>query len=64
MGTLTKDQVNNLPTSFKTVPYSSFFKLWYALQKSQFLFSLLNNSCRVSDCFLKLKISPKNFLAV
>ncbi len=34
MGTLTKDQVNNLPTSFKTVPYSTFFKLWYALQKA------------------------------
>ena len=34
MGTLTKDQVNNLPRSFDTVPYSTFFKLWYALQKS------------------------------
>ena len=34
MGTLTKDQVNSLPTSFETVPYSTFFKLWYALQKA------------------------------
>lgn len=34
MGTLTKDQVNNLRTSFETVPYSTFFKLWYALQKA------------------------------
>ena len=34
MGTLTKEQVNTLPTSFETVPYSTFFKLWYALQKA------------------------------
>jgi predicted hydrocarbon binding protein len=34
MDTLTKDEVNALPTRFDTVPYSTFFKLWYALQKA------------------------------
>ena len=34
MGTLTKDEVDALPTRFDTVPYSTFFKLWYALQKA------------------------------
>ena len=34
MGTLTKDEVKALPTRFDTVPYSTFFKLWYALQKA------------------------------
>ncbi len=34
MGTLTKDEVNALPARFDTVPYSTFFKLWYALQKA------------------------------
>jgi len=34
MGTLTKDEVNTLPTRFDTVSYSTFFKLWYALQKA------------------------------
>lgn len=34
MGILTKDEVNNLPTRFDKVSYSTFFKLWYALQKS------------------------------
>ncbi|MFX0155088.1 MAG: hypothetical protein ACFE9Q_11225 [Candidatus Hodarchaeota archaeon] len=34
MGTLTKDEVNALPTRFEKVPYSTFFKLWYALQKA------------------------------
>ena len=34
MGTLTKSEVDALPTRFDTVPYSTFFKLWYALQKS------------------------------
>ncbi|MHA2119813.1 MAG: hypothetical protein ACW990_01275 [Promethearchaeota archaeon] len=31
---LTEDEVKKLPTQFETVPYSTFFKLWYALQKS------------------------------
>ncbi|MFX1574329.1 MAG: hypothetical protein ACFFB0_16435 [Promethearchaeota archaeon] len=34
MDTLTKDEVNALPTRFNTIPYSTFFKLWYALQKA------------------------------
>ncbi|MFX1325296.1 MAG: hypothetical protein ACFE8N_10080 [Promethearchaeota archaeon] len=34
MGTLTNDEIKTLPTRFETVPYSTFFKLWYALQKS------------------------------
>jgi len=34
MGTLTKDEVDALPTRFDTVSYSTFFKLWYALQKA------------------------------
>ncbi|MFX0021503.1 MAG: hypothetical protein ACFE9S_04205 [Candidatus Hermodarchaeota archaeon] len=34
MGTLTKDEVNSLPTRFDTVSYGTFFKLWYALQKA------------------------------
>ncbi|MGV9199881.1 MAG: hypothetical protein ACOC4M_13810 [Promethearchaeia archaeon] len=34
MGTLTKREIDNLPKRFKTVPYSTFFKLWYALQKA------------------------------
>ncbi len=34
MGTLTKEEVNALPTRFDTVSYSTFFKLWYALQKA------------------------------
>jgi hypothetical protein len=34
MGSLTKDEVSRLPTRFETVPYRTFFKLWYALQKA------------------------------
>ena len=34
MGTLTKEEVSALPTQFGTVSYSTFFKLWYALQKA------------------------------
>ncbi|MFX1495785.1 MAG: hypothetical protein ACFFBZ_15990, partial [Promethearchaeota archaeon] len=34
MGTLTKEEVNALPTRFDTVSYNTFFKLWYALQKA------------------------------
>ena len=34
MGSLTKDEVEKLPKQFETVPYSTFFKLWYAVQKS------------------------------
>lgn len=34
MGTLTKDEINALPNRFDTVPYNTFFKLWYALQKA------------------------------
>ncbi len=34
MGSLTKEEINKLPTQFKTVPYSTFFKLWYAIQKA------------------------------
>jgi len=34
MGLLSENEVKNLPTHFETVPYSTFFKLWYALQKS------------------------------
>lgn len=31
---LTENRVQDLPTRFETVPYSTFFELWYALQKS------------------------------
>jgi len=31
---LTKDEIEKLPKQFETVPYSTFFKLWYALQKA------------------------------
>ena len=34
MGTLADDDVKGLTTRFETVPYSTFFKLWYALQKA------------------------------
>ncbi|MHA2281368.1 MAG: hypothetical protein ACXAC5_10985 [Promethearchaeota archaeon] len=34
MGSLTKDEIEKLPRQFETVPYSTFFKLWYAVQKS------------------------------
>ena len=34
MTKLTKNQVKDLSTKFETVPYSTFFKLWYALQKA------------------------------
>ena len=34
MGSLTKDEIEKLPKQFETVPYSTFFKLWYALQKA------------------------------
>ncbi len=34
MGSLSDDQVKNLPKQFETVPYSTFFKVWYALQKA------------------------------
>ncbi|MEJ2248500.1 MAG: hypothetical protein P8Y70_01235 [Candidatus Lokiarchaeota archaeon] len=34
MGTLSEKEVEALPTSFDTVPYNTFFKLWYALQKA------------------------------
>jgi predicted hydrocarbon binding protein len=31
---MTEDEVKKLPTRLETVPYSTFFKVWYALQKS------------------------------
>jgi predicted hydrocarbon binding protein len=34
MKTLSKKDVDGLKTRFETVPYNTFFKLWYALQKS------------------------------
>ncbi|MFX1315046.1 MAG: hypothetical protein ACFE9T_04230 [Promethearchaeota archaeon] len=34
MDTLTKNEVDALANRFEKVPYSTFFKLWYALQKS------------------------------
>jgi len=34
MTILAESQVKELKTRFETVPYSTFFKLWYALQKS------------------------------
>ena len=34
MGSLTKDEIEKLPKQFETVPYSTFFKLWYAIQKA------------------------------
>jgi len=34
MGTLSEKEVNELPKKYETVPYNTFFKLWYALQKA------------------------------
>ena len=34
MGSLTEEQIKKLPNQFETVPYSTFFKVWYALQKA------------------------------
>ncbi|MFO8019052.1 MAG: hypothetical protein R6U96_10475 [Promethearchaeia archaeon] len=34
MGTLTEKEISDLPKRFDTVPYNTFFKLWYALQKA------------------------------
>jgi hypothetical protein len=34
MTTISQDQVKDLSTRFDTVPFSTFFKLWYALQKA------------------------------
>jgi hypothetical protein len=34
MTTLAENQIKDLTTRFATVPYSTFFKLWYALQKA------------------------------
>ncbi|MFX1442018.1 MAG: hypothetical protein ACFFHV_01280 [Promethearchaeota archaeon] len=34
MDILTENSVNELSTRFETVPFNTFFKLWYALQKS------------------------------
>jgi hypothetical protein len=34
MGSLTEEEIRKLPQQFETVPYSTFFKLWYALQKA------------------------------
>lgn len=34
MGILSQDEIDSLPTQFKTVPYSTFFKVWYTLQKA------------------------------
>jgi predicted hydrocarbon binding protein len=34
MATLTENQFKDLPTRFESVPYGTFFKLWYALQKA------------------------------
>lgn len=34
MGTLSKKEISDLPKRFDTVPYNTFFKLWYALQKA------------------------------
>ncbi|MBD3195734.1 MAG: hypothetical protein GF317_11800 [Candidatus Lokiarchaeota archaeon] len=34
MGTLSEKEVKELPKRFDTVPYNTFFKLWYALQKA------------------------------
>ncbi|MFX1478539.1 MAG: hypothetical protein ACFFCI_10465 [Promethearchaeota archaeon] len=34
MTNLTHNEIKNLPSRFDTVPYSTFFKLWYALQKA------------------------------
>jgi len=34
MADLTEEEIKSLPTRYKTVPYSTFFKLWYALQKA------------------------------
>lgn len=34
MGLLAENSINELKTRYDTVPFSTFFKLWYALQKS------------------------------
>ncbi|MFX1589322.1 MAG: hypothetical protein ACFFC1_14305, partial [Promethearchaeota archaeon] len=34
MAALLQNQVKDLPTRFESVPYGTFFKLWYALQKA------------------------------
>ena len=34
MGLLAENSINELKTRYETVPFSTFFKLWYALQKS------------------------------
>ena len=34
MGSLTEEEIRKLPQQFETVPYRTFFKLWYALQKA------------------------------
>jgi len=34
MPTLSKNEIENLPKRFDSVPYNTFFKLWYALQKA------------------------------
>jgi hypothetical protein len=34
MATLTEKDISKLPTRYETVPYNTFFKLWYALQKA------------------------------
>ena len=34
MGTLTEEEVRNLPKRFETIPYNTFFKVWHALQKA------------------------------
>jgi len=34
MVTLTDEEVKNLPKRFETIPYSTFFKVWHALQKA------------------------------
>lgn len=31
---LTQEEIKKLPTQYETVPYSTFFKVWYALQKA------------------------------
>ena len=34
LGILTEKEIKELPKRFDTVPYNTFFKLWYALQKA------------------------------
>jgi hypothetical protein len=34
LGSLTREEIEKLPKQFDTIPYSTFFKLWYAVQKS------------------------------